>query len=61
MEIRDFHISQQKIYSDCDHALRHNGILTGLQEYLDLQVLLDPLEEELHLQALLGNNSNRLG
>lgn len=43
----------QQIGRDCDPDLRLDGILTGAEERLDAQVLLDPVEEQLDLRTLL--------
>lgn len=46
-------VSQQQIDAHGHPNLRHHRILAGVQEGLDLEVLLDPLEEQLDLPALL--------
>ena len=38
--------------------LRLHRVLAGAQEFLDSQVLLDPLEEQLHLPAILVQRSD---
>jgi len=40
--------------------LRLDGVLAGAKEHLDSQVLLDPLEEQLHLPALVVQVGNQL-
>jgi hypothetical protein len=40
--------------------LRLHGVLVGTQEHLDTQVLLDPLEEQLHLPTLVVQLGNPL-
>jgi hypothetical protein len=47
--------SQKKIVDHRDPYLCHHGILCGAEESFDLQVLLDPLEEDLYLPTSLVN------
>lgn len=51
---------EQQIQAKCHQDLSHDRVLTGSQECLDLQILLDPLEEQLDLPALLINLGNCL-
>ena len=45
----ELEVGQRQIDADGDPDLGHDGIAGGAQEALDLQVLLDPLEEQFDL------------
>src|SRR5690625_5617061 len=51
-------ISQQKIDAHCNPDLSQNSIPGSSQKGLDLEVLLDPFEEQLNLPARLVDGSN---
>ena len=48
----EFVIGQQKKGDKSYPDLRHNGVLTRSQKALDLEILLDPFEKQLHLPPL---------
>ena len=54
-------IGQQKIHAHRDPDLRHHRIARGAQKGFDLQVLLDPFEEQLDLPAFLVDCRNGAG
>ncbi len=47
----ELEVGQQQVDTDGDPDLGHDGIAGSAQEALDLQILLDPLEEQLDLPA----------
>ncbi len=49
----------QHVDADGDPDLRSDGVLRGAVEALDSQMLLDPLEEQLHLPAALVQRADR--
>ena len=53
--------SDQDISAHRNPDLRLDGVLAGAQECLDAQVLLDPLEEQLHFPALTVKVGNKFG
>jgi hypothetical protein len=58
----EFVVGKQKERDDRDPDLSHNRVPAGAQEGLDLEVLLDPFEEELNLPPLtvdIGNGPRR--
>ena len=54
----EFYVRHQQIVDQSDPNLRHDGVFAGPEEALDLEVLLDPLEEQLNLSAALVNRGN---
>lgn len=56
-----FDDSDEYVSTDRDPYLRLHSILAGAQKGLDTQMLLDPLEEQLDLPALLVKRCNHLG
>src|SRR5690625_1625603 len=54
----ELQISQQKIDAHCNPDLSQNSIPGSSQKGLDLEVLLDPFEEQLNLPARLVGGSN---
>src|SRR5690625_3901430 len=54
----ELQISQQKIDAHCNPDLSQNSIPGSSQKGLDLEVLLDPFEEQLNLPARLVDGSN---
>ena len=54
-----FQESKHQVDAHCDPDLRQDGITAGPHEGLDLQILLDPLEEELHLPTLFVDFGDR--
>ena len=54
-------IGQQQIHAHRDPDLRHHCIARGAQKGFDLQVLLDPFEEQFNLPAFLVNCCNGAG
>ena len=55
----EFDVSQQQVKTNGDPNLRHYRILGGADETFNLQVLLDPLEEEFDLPAGFVYGRNR--
>ena len=54
-------VGQQQEIAHGHPDLRQDSVFGGSQKRLDLQVLLDPLEEKLHLPARLVNGSDGRG
>ena len=54
----EFYVRHQQIVDQSDPDLRSDGVFAGPEEALDLEVLLDPLEEQLNLPAALVNRGN---
>ena len=52
------HDGNQTIGNDCSTDLNPDGILCSAPEFLDLQMLLQPLEEELYLPPVLVEIGN---
>lgn len=53
--VAELEVRQQQIHAHREPNLCRHGVLAGAQEGLDLEVLLDPLEEQLDLPTLLVN------
>ena len=49
----ELHVARQQVHAHGDPQLRRHGVARRANEALHLQVLLDPLEERLHLPARL--------
>ena len=57
----EFVVGKKKERDDRDPDLRHHRVPAGAKETLDLEILLDPLEEQLHLPSLpvdIGNGAS---
>ena len=51
----EFYVCHQQAVDQSDPDLRHDGISGGSEEALDLEILLDPLEEQFDLPASFVN------
>jgi hypothetical protein len=56
-----FGYGNQHVSADCYPNLRPHRVLAGAVEHFDAQMLLDPLEEQLHLPALAIQVGNQCG
>ena len=57
----ELEVGQQQIDADGDPDLGHDGIAGCTQKTLDLQILLEPLEEQLDLPASFVDLSDGVG
>ena len=57
----EFYVRHQQIVDQRDPNLRSDGVFAGPEETLDLEILRDPLEEQLDLPAALVNRGNGQG